>query len=378
MSLKKVTIYQRILPHYRVPFFERLYEILLSQGVELTVIYGKEKMGTVPKTIYVNAPWAVCNQVKYIKFLGAELVIQYIRLSGFKMGNIIIIEQANRLLINYLFYFLRAIKVIKLGVWGHGKNFQSLNQRGFKERFKKLYSTFSDWWFCYTEGGKRILIDLNFPTNKITVVNNSIDVNNLITQKERLTTNELTQLKVELNITGDNVGVYCGGMYSEKNISFLLDSCKLIRHSVANFEIIFIGNGPDEMLVSNFCANNEWAHYVGAISGVDRVKYFSISKVMLMPGLVGLAVLDSFALQVPMVTTNIPIHSPEAEYLLSGVNGLITEPTLADYTQSIIHLLKKPEQLELLRKGCRECIELYSIEAMAQNYADGIAGMLKR
>jgi L-malate glycosyltransferase len=39
---------------------------------------------------------------------------------------------------------------------------------------------------------------------------------------------------------------------------------------------------------------------------------------MLMPGLVGLAVLDAFADGIPRVTTVIEYHSPEIEYLVPG------------------------------------------------------------
>jgi hypothetical protein len=41
------------------------------------------------------------------------------------------------------------------------------------------------------------------------------------------------------------------------------------------------------------------------------VPYFILSKLVLMPGLVGLAVLDASALEVPLVTTAVPYHTPE-------------------------------------------------------------------
>lgn len=47
-----------------------------------------------------------------------------------------------------------------------------------------------------------------------------------------------------------------------------------------------------------------------------------LARVFLMPGLVGLAILDAGAAGLPLVTTDYPWHSPEIAYLDPGVNGL--------------------------------------------------------
>ena len=50
MFVLKVTIIQRILPHYRIPFFEALHRELGHAGIELQLIYGQEYPGTVPRS----------------------------------------------------------------------------------------------------------------------------------------------------------------------------------------------------------------------------------------------------------------------------------------------------------------------------------------
>jgi glycosyltransferase involved in cell wall biosynthesis len=64
-------------------------------------------------------------------------------------------------------------------------------------------------------------------------------------------------------------------------------------------------------------------HALGPKFGAEKTLYVSLGKVWLMPGLVGLGVLDSFAYETPMVTTQLPYHSPEIDYLQDGVNGVI-------------------------------------------------------
>ncbi|MEP1870517.1 MAG: glycosyltransferase family 4 protein [Paraglaciecola sp.] len=377
MSLKKVVIYQRVVPSYRIPFFDELYDVLSQKGVELTVVCGNENPNNNRLLEEINRPWAIQRKVRYLNLFGTEIVFQAIRLSDLKFGSTVIVEQANRLVVNYVFYVLKALGVIKLGLWGHGKNFQSSDGNNLKEKFKRIYSKLPNRWFCYTESGRALMVDNGYPKKQITVVYNSVDVKNLLIEKDRLSETELSDLKSELALDGDNVAIYCGGMYAEKRIGFLLDACLKIKQDVEDFQVIFIGIGPESYLVEEFCLKNDWAHYVGEVYGVERVKYFCISSVMLMPGLVGLAVLDSIALQVPMVTTDIKLHSPEIEYLSSGFNGLIVEDDLHTYAQSIVDLLKDRDKLNNLKKGCMDVSYQYSIEMMANNFAEGVVKLLE-
>ena len=49
------------------------------------------------------------------------------------------------------------------------------------------------------------------------------------------------------------VGLYCGGMYKEKRLDFLLESCKIVKQNIPNFEMIFIGAGPESNKIKECC-----------------------------------------------------------------------------------------------------------------------------
>ena len=66
-----------------------------------------------------------------------------------------------------------------------------------------------------------------------------------------------------------------------------------------------------------------------------------MAAMQFMPGAVGLGILDSFALQTPMVTTTQNFHGPEIEYLENGKNGIITEDNIETYTNAIIKPSRK-------------------------------------
>ena len=58
---------------------------------------------------------------------------------------------------------------------------------------------------------------------------------------------------------------------------------------------------------------------------------------------VGLGILDSFALGIPMVTTDCKIHSPEIAYLKSGRNGLMIADSEEAFIEGVERLLKNDE-----------------------------------
>lgn len=370
-----VIIYQRVLPHYRVPFFEALHKELLLSDIKLVVVAGNEKKGQVPKTVKLERPWVVYRENIYISLLGKEIVLQRMNFGDFK-ANAVIVEQSNRLFLNYILCFFRLLGCFKVGLWGHGKNFQSSRPRGLRERFKQKISKTYDWWFCYTELGKKILSSAGCDQSKITVVRNSIELTDFEDLNSRESLGSLHFNKFEV-FPDDNLGIYCGGAYHEKRIDFLLESLTLIRERVKNFKFIFIGDGPEINKVEKFHeSNHDWFYWAGAKSGKDRAEYFRYAKVFLMPGLVGLAVLDSFASAVPMITTNIDYHSPEIDYLENGINGLIINNSLADYVSAVEGVLNNDKELQKLREGCVESAKIYSIGSMSKNYAQGVVGLL--
>lgn len=364
----RVMFLQRVLPHYRISFFDKLNTLLFDKGIELVVVYGQEAEGQVPRSVLFDRSWAIRIKNKYIRMFGHELVWQAVgsHLAG---ADLIIIEQANRLLVNYR---LQLFSRSKVAFWGHGKNFQSSNYRTIRERWKRWLAVKCDWWFTYTQGGSNIVRSSGFDEKKITVVNNSIDTSDLTLVQAEISSELLSKLKAKLGLIGNNIGIYCGGMYPEKKIPFLLKACAEIRSKISDFEVLFVGDGPSSDLVEKFCQSQDWAHYLGEITGNDRVPLFSLSGVLLMPGAVGLAVLDSFALRVPMATTNIPIHGPEFDYLVNGYNCIISEYSVQAYSDSVANIFQNRNLRSQLVAGCIESSQLYSADEMAQNFCGGI------
>lgn len=372
--MKKVVILNIILPQYRYDFFTLLKEVLLKNDVELEVIYGKEKSVDALKKDEVDIEWAKFIPNKIFK-IGKTKLIWQTSLSIIKDTDLVIVENANKLLLNYYLIFTRRFSKYKLAFWGHGRNLQD-HVDSLPNRFKYLFLNKCDWWFGYTNLTKRILRSQNYPLNRITVVQNAIDTSCIKKYYSEIKEPELINLQNELGMTGSIAAIYCGAMYPEKNFDFILETCYRVKRQIPNFHMIFMGSGIEAEKIIAASKSHNWIHYVGSKFGTDRVKYFKISRIQLMPYFVGLGIVDSFAMETPIVTTSNTFHGPEIDYLDNGKNGIVTNDNIDDYSLKVVETLKNESYLKLI-DGCKLAAEKITLEVMVDNFKNGILSCLK-
>ena len=375
MYVSKVTIIQRILPHYRVSFFEALHCELARAGVELQLIYGQEYPGTVPSSALLKHPWTIRIENRYLNTPLGQVVWQGC-LSHLEGSDLIVFEQANSLLLNYWLMRSRRRRKCRLAFWGHGRNFQASSGYSLREGLKKWFINQVDWWFAYTESSAKMVRESGFSPDRITVVQNAIDSNELESALTDVTSADLNGLRAHLGLTNDHVALYCGGMYAGKQLDFLMEACHTIRKRINDFHVILVGNGPVQGKIEQAAQEYGWIHYVGAKFGKDRAMYFKASQALLMPGLVGLAIVDSFVARTPLFTTDLPSHSPEISYLENGINGVMTPFSVSHYADAVVEFLESEDMKKRLQEGCQRSAEVYTLEHFVERFVSGIVRCL--
>ena len=268
----------------------------------------------------------------------------------------------------------------KLCFWGHGKNFKEHRVSTVGEYFKNVMSRRVHWWFAYNDRSAEIVRDLGYPAERITSVQNAIDTTGLMNAMRKVTSATLDHLKTAHHIAGNNICYFSGAMYEEKRIDFLIEACLQIKRIVPDFEMIFMGGGPDEQKVRAAVEQFPWLHYLGPKFDDERAPFMMMSKLLLMPGLVGLVILDALIMEKPTVTTAVPYHSPEIHYLIDQVNGVVVRDAESPtkYATAVAGLLNDTATYERLVAGCRIFKGQYTIENMVENFASGIAKALKK
>jgi glycosyltransferase involved in cell wall biosynthesis len=370
--MPSVLIIQEHLPAFRAPFYQRLRSQLESRGIDLKLVFAPNQRNTFLKG---QLDWATAVPIRWLGPLAWQPVLHHAR-----KADLVIVQQESKYAVNPLLQLLAKCGGTPVAYWGHGRNFQSPGSSALTACFKNFLATKVHWWFAYNDLSARVVRDLGFPEDRITSVGNAIDTAGLIERKNSLTPQELASVRAELGLISENVAVYTGGLYPNKRIKFLLDAAILIRAAIPDFELIVIGDGPDRDRVSAAASIHPWIHDVGPKNDKDKVPYWALAKLLLMPGLVGLVVVDSFALGVPLVTTDFPYHSPEIDYLKNGINGLLIPcgQSTENYASAVTELLAEPARLERLRNGALASASTHTVENMANNFAAGIIQAIKQ
>jgi glycosyltransferase involved in cell wall biosynthesis len=359
---------------FRVPFHEELKRILNSRNIDYTYVYSDVELDGKDDTKRIE--WAKPSALIHFRIFGRRLMYQAAFLKTLTC-DLVILQHENGLLGNYPILFARNLLKQRVAFFGHGKNFQATNSDSLAERFKRYLATKVNWWFAYTERSAEIVSAAGFPKARITVFNNSIDVSAISYELESLPLADRRRAREEFG-GSCNIGIYIGGLYEHKRIPFLIEAAKLVRAIVPDFQLLIIGGGPDFAVVQAAAASNPWIHALGPKFGREKTLLASLANVTLMPGLVGLGVLDSFAYGTPMVTTNVPYHSPEIDYLENGVNGVVVDPCddLEAYAAAVARILLDPSWRERLVEGGRAALKSYSVENMALRFAEGVVQAL--
>jgi glycosyltransferase involved in cell wall biosynthesis len=374
---RRVCIVQRIVPGYRVAFFRALHATLARSAVDLRLIHGQEFPGTVPRGVDFSEPWALRIQNRYLRIANQELVWQPCSPSEFENADLVIVEHANRLLLNYRLLAARSAGR-RVAFWGHGANFQAPSQKSTGEALKRSLARTADWWFAYTSSGARLVESYGYPHERVTVVNNSIDSRAIAGAISRISEGENSRLRQQLRLEKGRVAVFCGRLVEEKRIDLLWAAALQIRERCADFSLLVIGDGPLEQEARHMAGMHGWIHYIGPTTGDGLAAYLAVSDFMLIPGVVGLVLVDAFAAGLPLVTTRLESHGPEIEYLEPGVNGLVTEPGAKSLAAACIELLESAPLAARLRAGCLEASRVYTLEAMVERFATGVLGALDR
>lgn len=369
---RRVVILQETLPHYRVPLLATIVAEAEGRGIHVQLLHGRASGARGARMNSGAIADALPVRNRYFPAPGPNgtLVWQ----SAFRRclrADLVVVEQANRMLINYPLLALQGWGGPAIAFWGHGRNYQTRREAGGAERLKARLVTKPTWWFAYTGGVAEYLCGLGFPPARVTVVGNTIDI---------VALRESVQIawRMGQRTVADRC-LFLGSLYPDKRLDLLFRAADIVASARPSFELHIAGSGELEGQVRRFASRRPWVHYHGAVTGQDKAALLASAQLLLIPGLVGLVVLDSFAAGVPVVTMADSPHSPEIEYLKSGLNGQVVPSGtgVADYASAVLNLLQDPAKRDELSRGALAAASAYTLDGAACRFVDGLDGALR-
>ncbi len=360
------------MPHYRIPFFAQLKKLGLDSNVEYVVGAEDSDINSLKEIGYQSRLHIEAIAASKYTFKGRPLLKHDIP-RYLLSADLIIAEFALRNLVVLKWAFFGGVQ--RLALWGHGKTYTKASTK-FEEWVKTKLANHCDWFFGYTQKGVDSVVEKGFQPNLTTVVQNSTDTNEL---KKLL--GEVTQKKIDafklINSIGDGpVAVFVGALDASKRLEFLIMSSVEVHKNIPDFELLIFGSGTELESVLASCEKFPFIKYCGRADQNTQALISKVAKLIMMPGRVGLIAVDSFALGLPIATTNWPWHAPEFEYLANGRNSVIFNDTLEDYSLGVMNLIGDESRLSELRDNCLEDSKIYTIETMAFNFHEGVKQVL--
>lgn len=363
---KEVVIIQSFCPHYRLAFYEGLRKYLRKYDIILRLLYGRPP----DPRFFRDLPWAEPYTVYH---LPAKMTWQPV-LRQCLSANLIIVEAASKHLLNYVLLLARHFGGPKCAFWGHGWGHQANNPKNFRERIKLWTGKQADWYFAYTWKVREVLIQRGYDPACVTDVQNAIETLPLSKVGEL----EKALIQQEFSLGSDScVALYCGRMYPAKRLDLMIIAAERVRQLVPQFVLILAGGGPDRGIAEEAARTINYIQYTDLIFGKRKAALFGLSRLLVMPGVVGLGVVDAFHYGTPVVATRCLNHGPEFAYLSDGENGLITDDNVDAFSRAIVQLAKDDSLHSRLVAGCKTMAQQITVEEMVRRFAEGILAALQ-
>lgn len=371
----RVAIVHPWFPQYRKPFFDELIRIASDRGIQIDIFHGPPPPEWSGRGDAVSTAYSTELRTRFMGVGSRHLVFKS-PLEVWRSGphDLLILEQAVRNIETYA--FLMNPKRTTVAFWGHGRTYTK-EVGNLQERLKQYLTSKGDWFFSYTPGGKDAVTSAGFPSDRVTVLHNSIDASALQRSIDELPSTDAAEFSLRLDLRG-KTGLFIGGLDESKRLDFLIEAADKMHALNSEFRLLIAGAGPLRDFVGSVTQSRPWITYLGPIFGVEKALAMRSADVLLMPGRVGLVAVDSFASQTPIATTDWSWHAPEFEYLENGVNALITADDVEAYSAAVLDVLSEPIKLRRLSMGAKASAQRYTVGAMAANFLDGIARWRER
>ena len=352
----KTIIIQRVVPHYRLPLFEKLHK---DHGVLVASAKNAPK-GTGLNISAGSPPWL--HQFEfgfpdphdpYRALVPTKEIIAELRphtiISEFSMKT----NSVRKLIIER-----KLGRIQRLLFWSHGWN-MGRGFAGVKNKVSQygrlLPYALADGHITYSQEGASF-INRFLPNMPTFVARN--------TQEFSVDCDKLSRSIIQSAREGRPFRILASGrMTSDKNFPLLVKLFKEILTTIPDARLTIIGDGPDRHNVEMEAGSllNSQVYLPGEIYNTERLaSFFLESDVAAYAGSVGLAVNHALAFGLPFFAFDRgyqipPFHHPEIAYVIPGITGaLAPNQDNAAFVRNLIAMAQNRRHLVEMRKSSRE------------------------
>ena len=341
----RLGLQQRVLPSYRVPFFD-----LLASQCE----GGMSLFAGLPRPVEMIASGktniAKHTEANNVHLLGGKFYLCH------QQGFINWLEETNpdALIVEANPRYLATPAAVKwmhahgrkvIG-WGLGSPAASGSRIGARSRFINQF----DSMLSYSHRGAEEYAALGFPREKIFVAHNSVA--------------EKPTLNIERStFNAQPVLLFVGRLQARKRIDSLLRACAELESKP---RLMIVGDGPERAALESLAKEiYPSAEFIGAKHGAELKPYFAQADLFVLPGTGGLAVQEAMSYGLPVIVAK---GDGTQDDLVREKNGWQIPPE--DYDALLATMKNALSDIARLREMGKESFRIVSEEINIQKMAD--------
>ncbi len=350
-----VLVLQEQVPPYRVPLFRLLAEELCDRGLDLHVVSS-----------------SMLPDADGIGFRHQRIAMANHGLSALAA---IFRERPAALVLSHSARFAPVAAAARLQSRGRRQLFWGMglarrygaaaegDPRPAAEGVRRLMLSVCDHYLSYTELSTANLVERGYDAARITTLNNAVEA---LAAPEQAAAARRVPLQA----------LFVASLVEDKEPLAAVAIVDRLRQLEPGASLHIVGDGPLRPQCEEAASTREWVHYHGPKRGRDLRELALASDIAIIPGRVGLAVLEMASAGLPMTTFAVSRHGAEIAYLRDGINGAFLTGDIDTAAKELAVLLADRPALERMRNEALIMASGHTIRKMAANFTDGVLASL--
>lgn len=380
MQRKKIKVFllQEVIPHYRLPIFERIEKTL---NVDLIVFAArntsrtKEGISDIRVTPFRQKRLTFKQVSAWYLFIGLPFFILKHR-PDVIIGGGAFIEALYIFPLSFFLVKMLNIKTIRWGCEGFDVNMDTeVERRGLKNLIKTKLLKSCDGYIAYSTLTKRYWMKRGIQEKTIFVAYNSLDTDELLRIAEKCRKDSISPFNPHRVL-------FIGRLIKSKKVDNLIRAFQVIRNAIHDAELIIIGDGPEkenlEALSKQLCLDNS-IRFIGKVyNSAEKGKYLASSSLFVLPSLGGLSIVEAMSFGLPVVCTK--ADGTEEDLIENNKNGFLVKPDdITDLSEKIITILKNTDLQKYMSANAKETIlKRINIHKMIEGFEKAIQSVCER
>jgi glycosyltransferase involved in cell wall biosynthesis len=368
---RSLVITQPYVPKYRVGFFTRLIEKLEQSDIQCRVAAATPGGEQADRGDAVAADWIIPIRQRLLHVRGRTLTLGGAART-WSGADAVIVGHMGSSVDTYRAILGAQRGLFRVGLWGHIKSYVA-DSHPLDAALERWQLRRADHVFAYSPSGSEYAASIGVPPHRLTTVMNSVDTNALATAKDSLMESDAREFADLHGLKPGRTLGFIGGLDESKRIAFLADALEHLWATNPDVRLVVGGNGTQAGLLDTSVARGQTIR-LGYVGPTQQALIGRVASALVMPGRIGLVAVDALLLQIPILTTDWPYHSAEAEYLLEGRSRFTSANTVEAFVRQTRSFLASTTGKTIPQTSARWPYP--TIDSMVSNFADGVQRMM--